>query len=227
MTLLTNQVTVEVAAMRALKAFLQAQFNADAFWTSKPVEVNDSWPMLEQDLPPRAVSIIKAGARQDERHFPMIDGSVVVDANTKDWIWNVAACDQPIQIDIWATSEVDRNSLERSLDEYLHRGPKYSLGIPNGDPIRDGVLVALGDGFTGTADCQFDGIAAVPTPEQIRRTEWRSMTRGMISVQLTVKSRDKRLLRSLLRMKLGEATPGPSANFDYDANGIKKGTAQI
>lgn len=208
MTLLTGRCSVEMAACRALRRYLQAEFDADPAWVGKPVVVDERWPEPDSDLPERAVTIITAGEREDS-WLSSIDNAVRVtpvsgSSTDVDVTWRVAACEQPIQLDVWATSSVERDSLLADLDRYLHKGEKYTLGIPTGRPVRDGVLLALSadDGHQGFADFTFEGHRSLDQGEGLREREYRAIIRGTAAVDLCVVTREKRMLRVLLELAM-------------------------
>lgn len=210
----TGRCSVEKAAIRALGRFLESCFAEDPYWAGKGVVVSDHWPD-SNNLPEYSISILKAGARQDERQQALLVSSEVLDATTGLYTYRVAACEQPIQLDVWSTSEVGRESIEASLDDYLHRGERFTLGIETAQATRDGLLVALdpADGHTGFADCSFSGPSDADTGEAHSRSEFRSMYRGDISVELCVQARERRHLRTVLSLALGENEP-PRPTFD-------------
>jgi hypothetical protein len=217
-TLAGNRVTVEKAAIRALKRYLEKCFQADEFWGGKPVHVNDYWPS-ETKLPPRVVSIIEAGRRDDVRQQAILVKSEELDPTTGVYTWAVAACTQPIQLDVWGRDETTRNSLVASLDDYLRRGTRYTLDDPLGDPIGDTLLLRLKpeDGHEGYADVTIGGPSNTDTPDAVERKEFRSTYSGEISVELCVRSTEKRLLRVQVEMALGHTDPKPPFNFEITA----------
>jgi hypothetical protein len=210
MTLTTNRCSVEKAGIRALKRHLDRCFAEDGeFWAGNPVVVQDWWP-TEAELPPFLVSIITAGDRKDER-LQAQQVNAVLDDTTGVYTWAVAVCTQAIQLDVWSTTDVGRSSLVASLDDYLRRGDRYTLNNPSGDPTRDGLLLALNpnDGHTGFADIEFSGPSPTDTADAAQRAEFRTLYRGEVNVELTVKSTEFRHLRTLVDMHLGDAEPHP------------------
>jgi hypothetical protein len=205
------RVTVQQAAQTALQVYLQPLF--DAYFlgpalSGDPAErcvVSDRWPEPDSGLPRRAVSIIEAGAREDT-YLQGDDIAMVAqpDGKTGLYTFRAKACRQPIQLDVWSNYNVQRDEVLALLDDYLNRGERFTLGIPNGCPTRDGVLLPLdaASGHTGFADFTFDGPKTLDTSTGARVREYRSAISGFIDVDLTVQALTPILARVLIKMAL-------------------------
>jgi hypothetical protein len=68
-----------------------------------------------------------------------------------------------------------------------------TIGAPNTDPVRNGLVVPLGDGWTGTADCYFDRAEVFDSPDAAARSEYRASLRGFFDVDLTITAPSARL----------------------------------
>jgi hypothetical protein len=226
------RVNVQDAAQRALQVYLQNEF--DAFFTgSDRCIVSEEFPPPDQGLPKRAVSVIPAGARQD-MHFTERDVSRVdyPDASPMSlYTWRVAACRQPIQLDVWATAAASRGELCALLDDFLHKGPRYTLGTPNGEVVRDGVLLKLDPaqgGFDGFADFTFDGPALTDTSRSAREREYRATIAGFIDVDLTTQAPSPRIANIKLRMALSATGAGdPVAAPDLTLTTTRSGSVAV
>lgn len=206
-----KRVTVQQAVQTALQAWLASKLPED-------VEVNDRWPdatknMTKSDGSDRrlkTISILRAGPRQDEPIQPELeDGRVVVDATHKTYVWTVLECKQPLQLDVWAAYDVDRDELMALLDEALHAGDE-TLGRIGGDPVRTGgVLLAVGDGwstapFETFADFVFESAEAVDNPGSVQQSEFRATIRGYASFTLSVAAKSPILASIALRTRISE-----------------------
>ncbi len=210
------RVSVEQAAQTALQVYLQAEMDAQYSGGPERCIVSDSWPEPDSGLPRRAVSIIPAGPRDDmyvQEQDIRREDLAGPDSNPKLYTWRVAACRQPIQLDIWSTYASHRDDLLARLQDSLRKGQGHTLGIPNSMPVRDGVLLALdpASGFRGFADYTFDGPSKTDTARSPRVREYRASIMGFIDVDLTVKAPSARLARVLLQFALGSTTPGQAS----------------
>jgi len=217
------RVSVQQAAQTALQVYLQAQF--DAYFGGAPVDpddppnpercvVSDRWPEPDSGLPKRAVSIIEAGQREDT-WVQEQDIAVVMqpDNVTGLYTFRVAACRQPLQLDVWADYNAQRDELVALLDDFLHKGERFTLNQPNGNPVRDGVLLALDptSGYSGFCDFTFDGPRKLDTNASPRVREYRSSSAGFCDVDLTVQALTPKLARVLMTMALS-STLDPNAS---------------
>lgn len=176
------QVSVGQAAATALARHLKAALSQD-------VTVLDRWPefngnifaaLTPGDEDQRAVvSVIKVGRRQrlsvvtvpkqaDVTNLP--DGRVLV-------AWPIGSVIQPVQIDVWAKTDDDRDDLVRQLDDALNVGTSAIPGAPTADPAADGVQAPLDPaalGYGGTVDYFLDEPEIDDSPESVQRSEYRA-----------------------------------------------------
>ena len=180
------KVTVEQAAINALARWLAQALG-------KHVAVSTEWPEPTKKLPAQAVTILRAGAPDEEPLDPIVVGRVDTGPHQSLFTWRMRALRQPLQIDVWARHAPVRDSLLARLDEALNAGMGATLGISNADPVRHGVVVPLADGWTGTADCYFDRPEVGDTPDAAARSEFRATLRGWTEVDLTLTAPSARI----------------------------------
>jgi hypothetical protein len=113
--------------------------------------------------------------------------------NTSLFTWRMRALRQPLQLDVWTRHHAARDALLADLDVALNVGMGETLGAKNADPVRHGVVVPLGDGWSGTADCFFDRPDVFDTPDAAARSEFRATVRGWADVDLTITAPSARL----------------------------------
>jgi hypothetical protein len=189
--------TVQQAAANALAAFLEDQL--------EDVEVLPRWPEPDQDLPDRAVSVLLAGRRQDE-HWQAEVVNVEGTGASRTFHWKVKAVEQPVQLDVWARYDAQRDDILAQLDDALHQGTATTLNAPFGSPTRDGPLLALDadDGHEGYVDFTFEGAFNNDTPDAHTRAEYRATINGAATMSLVVKTQHPLLQVAGLLITYGE-----------------------
>jgi hypothetical protein len=180
------KVTVEQAAVNALGSWLRRALGPD-------VAVSTKWPEPSTKLPPRAVTILRAGPPEDEPLDPIAVARLDTGPHTSMFTWRLRALRQPLQLDVWARHHPARDELLADLDVALNAGMGATLGVANADPVRHGVVVQLADGWTGTADCFFDRPELTDSPDAATRSEYRATVRGWTDVDLTITAPSARL----------------------------------
>ncbi|MGH7297809.1 MAG: hypothetical protein ACRELB_22915 [Polyangiaceae bacterium] len=180
------KVTVEQAAVNALGQWLTGALG-------KAVTVSTTWPEPSKNLPAKAVTILRAGAPEEEPLDPIIVDRVDTGPHTSLFTWRLRALRQPLQLDVWAKHAPARDDLLARLDEALNAGMGATLGATNADPFRHGVVLPLADGWSGTADCYFDRPEVADTPDAATRSEYRATLRGWAEVDLTLTAPSARL----------------------------------
>jgi len=178
--------TVEQAAVNALASWLTRTL-------PKGVVVSSTWPEPTKVLPQKAVTILRAGAPEEEPLDPIVVGRVDTGPGTSLFTWRLRALRQPLQLDVWTKHTAARDDLLARLDEALNAGMGATLGASNADPFRHGVVVPLADGWSGTADCFFDRPEISDTPDAATRSEYRATVRGWAEVDLTLSALSARL----------------------------------
>ncbi len=172
-------ISIQQAASNSIAAFL-----ADKL---PDVKVASQWPAPDRVLPAKAISVITAGSRRDtpiERKLLKAtnNGATQVDA-----VWQIAACHQPLQLDVWAQSDFDRDEMIAALDVFLNYGEK-GLGVGNYD-IGSGVLLNLSDGwesYSSTADFYFGEIDTIDSNTNAGHHNYRGTYRGHVYVMLAI-----------------------------------------
>jgi hypothetical protein len=204
------RVTLEQAAVNALRKHLEGELRP-VFGTK--LVIDDRWPSPDQQLPEKAITILRAGAPVDERiDQEVVKAEPIAGGNKTLFTWRWAARRQALQIDVWAHDDTVRDWLKAELERAEHVGVGKTLGIANADPIRDGVLLKLdlaGDGWEGFADFTFDP-PGDNDPPGARDREYRATQRGSVDVILTFKAESPRLLFVNIAMALSElGLPAP------------------
>lgn len=165
------------------------------------------------ELPPLAVSVIKAGPRKPiDAIIPTApresrDG---VTPGAVEYRYDIGVFEQRLQLDLWAEKEVDLQDLESQLDTALNAGQSVTLGARRG-PVRDGALLALlsADGHEGFADFTvLDGPDEMVGAERNIRHEWRATYRVQMTVVLSIWVEHVRQLRVILSQKIGVLPDG-------------------
>ena len=166
------------------------------------VTVEPRWPSPDKDRPAGSnITVAIAGQRQDTpipiRQLSAI--SIVPKGTTV--LWQVAACTQPLQLDVWTESDVERDDLIAQLDRILNAGESTLTGAYNPDPVGHGVLLVLADGWeTSIADYTFDGPDYEDLSDTVGRSVYRATIRGDANFMLTVAAVSAR--QALIQFKL-------------------------
>lgn len=200
--------------MAQLVPVQQAAINALASWlttrlTGTGIEVRKRWTEPDRPLPAKAITIIPAGARQDELLDPVVisqstDGITGVTT----YVYRLRCVTQPLQLDVWSTYAPVRDDILALLDLHLNVGEAITLGIAGRDVMRQGLLLALGDGWTGYADICFDSPSYFDTPDSVQVSEYRGTLRGEAVIDLTVTATAPKLATIQLRQTLHESALG-------------------
>lgn len=111
------------------------------------------------------------------------------------WWWRVAEVEQPVQLDVWATYETWRDDLVAQLVPLLFASTADSIGIDDGDPVRAGTAVRLGDGWPGYADFEFDTPRRIENPGAVQADEFRASYQGKFRVWRLIKKQSSRIAR--------------------------------
>jgi len=189
------RVSIQQAAQNAIAKYLQGVL-VDCI-------VDPQWPVPDKRLQDRLVTVIPGGARQDEP----LDIKELSRTNVSDQVarsvYRVAACYQPLQLDVWCTSQVSRDDILAQLDDVLFSGA-IPLGAYNPDPVAHGNLVTLEDGWEETiADFSFENPDLDDDTEPVLRDEFRATFRGGAYFMLTVTRENARQKLLEFRQTLG------------------------
>lgn len=200
-------VSIQQASANALAAFLAAKM--------PDVKVSSAWPSPTRELPAKAITVITAGSRRDTP----IDRKLLAQANSGmtrvNSVWQIAACTQPLQLDVWAQSDFARDAMVADLDIFLNYGEK-GLGSGNYD-IGSGLLLRLADGweaYESTADFSFDEDSTDDTNQSAMHNSYRATLRGNSYVMLAVPSNTPRQLLINFPMFLDGDTVATTYNTD-------------
>jgi hypothetical protein len=196
----------------------QAAQNALARWIAqelRDVPVRDRWPEANVRLPAKTVTVLRAGSRRDEvLDSVAIKSAPVAGASGRAlFTWRMRACTQPLQLDVWAHSDVARDDLLARLEPVLNASKARSmpaLKLSGADPVEHGLALLLADGWEGFASYWFDEPSLTDTPDAVQRSEYRATYRGSAAMQLTLDVESPRLARVALRQRLDgcdELTP--------------------
>ena len=193
------RVSIEQAAQSALARWLTRELPDVTIW--------DRWPEANVRLPPRAISVLRAGARRDEALDPEPIASRAVEGATVRAIftWRMRACTQPLQLDAWAHSDIARDDLLARLEPALNASKTRSmpsLGLTNADPVEQGLTLLLADGWSGFVTYWFDAPVITDAPDAVQRSEYRATYRGWAAMQLTIDAESARLAPARLRFRL-------------------------
>ncbi len=192
-------VSLQQAAANALAAWLRARIT-DA-------TVFARWPEPTVKLPLRVVSVLLAGPRVDEELDPIVVARRHLSPTRAEYTWRMRLCKQPMQLDAWARSDIARDDLVARLDRALNASESDSVGATRADPVRNGVLLRVGDGWDGFADFLFDAPEAFDTPDAAQRCEYRATYRGHAWMDLTMRAESPRLVAVTLRQQLRDSDP--------------------
>ena len=209
MALLTS---VSQASVNALAAWLTTKLGSD-------VTVEPRWPD-QKDLfaaTTKVVSIIPVGRRIDEKTDVIPLTTTIVDATHVDSQWVISTCRQLLQLDCWTQSDLERDDLERRVEEACAVGLE-SIGGTNEDPFAGSLLLSLssGDGWGSTkADFTFDSPERIDDSNSAQVSEYRSLIRGEVAFNFTVTARSARLATIILSERLAQG----------DASTTDRGTA--
>lgn len=171
----------------------QAAANRLSRWLSTDIPAvteGQRWPEPDVQLPPKAVTILLAGPRLDTIYDPYVVATQFLDSQTAIYTYAIASCRQNMQLDIWATSDLERDDILARMDVAMHAGIGQTIPGSNGDPVATGLLLQLDPsqdgGWGGYVDYWFDAFQTASSPWQIREVEYRATSKGWAEFLLTV-----------------------------------------
>lgn len=165
------RVTVQQAAANAFAAWLQPQLD--------DVTVEPRWPSPDKRRPSKSITVVTAGRRVD---LP-IDLRPMGSNG-----WQIAACRQPFQLDVWTNSDVERDDILARLEDLIHQDQAALPGVLGATPGY-GLLIKLADGWDayGTiADFVFEEPDLDATSDSTGRSIYRATFRGESYFMLVV-----------------------------------------
>lgn len=199
----------------------QAAANAFATWLASKltgVTVEPRWPSPDKKLPAKAITIVTAGRRIDTPLDLKLLSSTNSGATQTNAVWQLAACRQPFQLDIWAQSDIARDDLIAQLDSLLHADSSSLTGAFNPMPVGHGLLLKLGDGWdaVGTiADFDFEEPDLDDTPATANRHLYRATYRGNAYFMLTVTTLTARQTAISFLQRISETDPTTDSGTTY------------
>jgi hypothetical protein len=194
------KVSIEQAAQNALAAWLARELEDVTVW--------QRWPEANVRLPARAITVLRAGSRRDEALdvVPIARQDIEGQPGRSIFTWRLRACTQPLQLDIWARTDVERDDILARLEPALNASRARSLAALNfprpDEPVDQGLTLLLADEWSGFAHYWFDQPAITDTPDAVQRSEYRATYRGWAAMQLTIDAPSARLARARLRLRL-------------------------
>lgn len=213
------RVSVGQAAANALALWLQQALTRD-------ITVYSHWPEADVRLRRRVVSIVPVGRRirSDAVGVYTTPQRTNISATQATVQFQLGGIIQPIQLDVWASSQDERDDAIAQLDDALCAGIPATLNVANstqsitGDPMRDGLLLQMGDGFQGNyVDFWFDDASIDDDADAIQRTEYRAIFMGEARTAYTVTRTVPRLLDVELKVQVTQAPVPPSLSaVPYD-----------
>ncbi len=192
-------VSIQQAACNSLAAWLVAMMPSD-------VTVSTKWPSPDRPLPAKAITVLTAGGRKDTDVELQLISQLDIDSLTAAYTWQIKACEQAIQLDVWAKTDAERDDLLAQLDDVLNYG-EAALGITGQfhDPARAGLLLSIADGWPSSiADFTFDGPNTPDDSDAVKRAEFRATIMGNALVALTVTRTSAKQIQIILEQRLND-----------------------
>lgn len=190
-------ISLQQATGAALADWLTAQLPG--------VTILPQWPNPDAPFPFKSVTIDLSGSRReiDVQTVQQVLASTNVGTNQANVRFRVAMCEQPVQLDVWAKSDPERDDILARLDIALNAGSRPVPGVYNPAPTADGLLCQLtGDWADSTADFIWTDIDTPDTPDSIRRAEFRATIRGSVMISLAVTKQTARQKTLIFRANL-------------------------
>lgn len=120
--------------------------------------------------------------------------------------WRIRACELPLQLDVWGKYEKFRDEILADLEPALNVDATPAR-LDGGDPVRNGVLLSLQDGWEHTvADVLFDAPSLEDSEDAALTGTWRATYRGTADFNLLVRAQSARLARVVFRTTVYEAS---------------------
>lgn len=153
------------------------------------VAFENKWPSPNKPLPAKVVTILRAGPRLDTPIDPNILSATNTGASQTNAVIQIAACEQPLQLDVWTQSNYDRDDVVARIDQFLHYGESGLAGVVNPDVAGMSLLLALGDGWDAqqsTASFSFHNPEISDDADSAMRSQYRASYRGSAYCMLTI-----------------------------------------
>lgn len=136
----------------------------------------------------------------------------------RSYLWQLGSRVQPIQLDLWAIYQAQREELIRSLEQVVRVGfiePDGPDVFDDYAPVGLGIAVSLGDDWPDSA-AAFDFDAPNRLPGDPQANEWRATYEGIVDVPLLAWGQSARLARASLLFTI-DAVAGPTATTSWAA----------
>ncbi len=198
--------SIQQAAANALAGYLGQLLTG--------VVVEPRWPAPDREKPAKIITVVTAGKREDTPTNLRQLSTTLPDPDTGgiSTVWQIAACRQPFQLDVWTESDVERDDILAELDDALNAGESALTDVYNPDPVGHGLLLAIADGWEGsTADFTFEGADYEDLSDTVGRSVYRATIRGDAHFMLTVASvgARQRVLEFQLALSESDTYPEP------------------
>lgn len=191
----------------------QAVHNALATYLSNVllggVTVTPRWPSATTASAEKVISVLRTGDVEYISSTVTPVSSTVTGPNTVQTVWAAFQCTMPMQLDVWARSEPARDDLIAQLGDALNAGT--SVISATADPVAEGVVLNLGDGYDGTAEYLLRTPRPMNVGEQVQRSEYRATSRGEARFVLTMRTTSPRILQLSLKQRLHESPTAPTS----------------
>jgi hypothetical protein len=135
------------------------------------------------------------------------------------YVWRIAEIEQDVQLDCWSTSLAWRDDLMARLEPLLNAGAAASAIFSYDDPVRHGVILPLGDGWTGYVDYDFEQTAPIENPGVMQQNEYRATTAGTCRVFRLIKAQSPRLAMAQLQLTANDRAISTTATVSWSASG--------
>lgn len=195
-------VPIQQAAINALKTWLDTRLSGQS------ITVNKRWVEPDKSLPAKAITIIPIGPRKDTLLDPEVISQSTDGFGVTTYVYKMRCVTQPLQLDVWSTYAPVRDDIIALLDIHLNVGEAITLGIAGRDVLRQGLLLPLGDGWTGYVDICFDEPSYFDTPDSAQVKEFRASYRGEAVIDLTIPATAPKLAQIILHQTLHETPVG-------------------
>jgi hypothetical protein len=228
------QPSVSRGAVQALGQWLKQSLSPD-------IKVQNKWPAAGVPLEERVVTVVAVGNRERGDSYGTVEiaSRTNISATQCRIVFQQGEVSQPLQLDVWANSDVGRDDVIAQLDQVLHAGRAQTLNTLNSvqsvvsDPFEDELVLAFDpNGPFAGAYCSFlfDDVAIDDTPDSIQRDEYRATLLGSSKMPYLYLRTVPRLISATFEQQVTEATAFPPTTvLPYDtttltANGTSKPT---
>jgi len=181
-------VTIQQAACNALAEHLRTQL--------PDVTVDDRWPDPQRAMHLPTITILKSAPRQDIAIDMSNLGFSNVGTKRVAFQTQIAACEQLLQLDVWANNQIELDDILARLDT------AFNLDAVSGEIIHGLNLTALDEDNWPLSyfDYYFESPEVADAPFTAMVDEWRATFRGHAWMMLTVKRETAR--QTVLEFKL-------------------------